>query len=199
MSAKKNVLASIIVSLIIGVLLGALLILLAGILDVSFLIKWTLIIIGIITIIGNVPSLVNGILNVNRASGIIDLIFAIVGIVLGIMMIFMQGTVMTVILAVYLIAFPIVRIILSGKDGWRDQIKKEWIKILIGALSLAFLPAIIAAADAVVSTIILVSGCVVIGISVIFFVISLISYVKTCKAISDAAHIEIKAEETDAE
>lgn len=199
MSAKKNVLASIIVSLIIGVLLGALLILLAGILDVSFLIKWTLIIIGIITIIGNVPSLVNGILNVNRASGIIDLIFAIVGIILGVMMIFMQGTVMTVILAVYLIAFPIVRIILSGKDGWRDQIKKEWIKILIGALSLAFLPAIIAAADAVVSTIILVSGCVVIGLSVIFFAISLVSYIKACKQLEDAAPIEVEAKESDAE
>lgn len=197
MSAKKNVLSSIIVSLIIGVLLGVLLIVLSGILDVSFLIKWGLIVVGIITIISNVPSLVNGIVNISKPAGIIDLIFAIIGIALGCMMIFMQGTVITLIVSIYLIAFPIVRIVLSGKNGWKDQIKKEWIKILIGALMLAFLPGLLAAADAVVKTIILVAGWVVVALTVIFFVISLISYIKACKQLEDAAPIEVEAKDAE--
>jgi hypothetical protein len=197
MSTKKNLLASIIISLIVGVLLGMLLIILSGILDVSFLIKWSLIIIGILTIIGNIPPLVTGILNINKAAGIVDLIFSIVGIALGCMMIFMQGTVITVIVSVYLIAFPIVRIVLAGGEGWKDQIKKEWIRILIGVLLLAFLPALLAAADSVVSLVILIAGWAVIGVSVILFALSLVSYIKAVKIAEAEAPIEVKAEETE--
>lgn len=199
MSNKKNVLANIIISLIIGVILGTLLVVLSSILDVSFLIKWGLIVVGIITIISNVPSLVNGIVNITKTAGIIDLIFSILGIVLGCMMIFMQGTVITVIVSVYLIAFPIVRIILAGAAGWKDQIKKEWIKMLIGVLLLVFLPGLLAAADSVVSLLILIAGWVVIGLSVLFFVLSLVSYIKAVKNVEAAAPVETTAEETTAE
>lgn len=199
MSAKKNLLSSIIVSLIIGVLLGVLLIVLSSILDVSFLIKWGLIVVGIITIISNIPSLVNGIVNINKMAGVIDLIFAIIGIVLGCMMIFMQGTVITVIVSAYLIVFPIVRIILAGKESWKDQIKKEWIKILIGALMLVFLPGLLAAADAVVKTIILIAGWVVVALSILFFAISLVSYISACKKLDESAPIEVEAEENKTE
>ena len=199
MSNKKNVLANIIISLIIGVILGTLLVVLSSILDVSFLIKWGLIAVGIITIISNVPSLVNGIVNITKAAGIIDLIFSILGIVLGCMMIFMQGTVITVIVSIYLIAFPIVRIILAGAAGWKDQIKKEWIKMLIGVLLLVFLPGLLAAADSVVSLLILIAGWVVIGLSVLFFLLSLVSYIKAVKNVEAAAPVETTAEETTAE
>ena len=199
MSNKKNVLANIIISLIIGVILGTLLVVLSSILDVSFLIKWGLIAVGIITIISNVPSLVNGIVNITKAAGIIDLIFSILGIVLGCMMIFMQGTVITVIVSIYLIAFPIVRIILAGAAGWKDQIKKEWIKMLIGVLLLVFLPGLLAAADSVVSLLILIAGWVVIRLSVLFFLLSLVSYIKAVKNVEAAAPVETTAEETTAE
>jgi len=196
MSTKKNLLANIIISLIIGVLLGTLIIVLSSVLAFSDLLKWGLIIVGVITIISNIPSLVNGILNITKASGIVDLIFAIVGIALGCMMIFMQGTVITVIVSVYLIAFPIVRIILAGGEGWKDQIKKEWIRILIGALLLAFLPALTNAANDAFSIILLIAGWVVIGISVLLFVLSLVSYIKAAKKVEAAAPVETTAEDT---
>lgn len=199
MSAKKNVLANIIISLVIGVILGVLLVALSTFLDVSFLIYWGLVVVGILTIISNIPALVNGIMNVNKASGIVDLIFSILGIVLGLMMIFVQGTVITVIVAVYLIAMPVVRIVLAGNAGWKDQIKREWIKMLIGVLLLVFLPGLLAAADTVVKTIILIAGWVVIGLSVIFFVLSLISYLTASKKVADAAPVETTAEENKAE
>ncbi len=196
MSNKKSILANIIISLIIGVLLGTLLVVLAGVLEFSDLLKWGLIFVGIIVIIANIPGLVQGILNITKASGIIDLIFSVLGIVLGCMMIFMQGTVVTVLVAVYLIAFPIVRIILA-RGGWKDQIKKEWVRILIGALLLAFLPALMGAANDVFNLILMIAGYVVIGLSVLLFVLSLVSYIKATKKAAAAAPIETTAEETE--
>ena len=194
MSAKKNVLANIIISLIIGVILGTLLVILSSILPISLLITWGLIIVGIITIISNVPALVTGIMNIKKAQGIIDMIFAVLGIILGAMMIFMQNEVITIILAAYLIVFPIVRIILARK-GWKDQIKEEWVKILIGALLLTFLPALTNAANDVFGLILLIAGWVVIGLSVLLFVLSLISYILAAKKVDTNNTVETTAEE----
>ena len=180
MLSKKNVLANIIISLIIGIVLGSVLVVLSSVLAFSDLLKWGLIIIGIITIISNVPGLVNGILNIKAVAGIIDLIFSVVGIVLGCMMIFNQGTIVTVIVAIYLIIFPIVRIVIA-RSNWKDQIKEEWAKILIGCLLLAFLPALTNAANDAFGLVLLIAGWVVIALSVIFFGISLFSYIRAAK------------------
>ncbi len=183
-----------IISLIIGVILGAVLVVLSSVLSFSDLLFWGLVIVGVLTIISNVPGLINGIMNIKKAQGIIDLIFSIIGIVLGFMMIFMQGSVVTIILAAYLIVFPIVRIILSRK-GWKDQIKEEWVKILIGALLLAFLPGITNAANDVFGIILNIAGWVVIGLSVLLFVLSLVSYIMAAKKAKEDAPIETTAEE----
>jgi hypothetical protein len=180
MLTKKSVLANIIISLIIGLVLGTVLVVLSSVLAFSDLLKWGLIIVGIITIISNVPGLVNGILNIKTVAGIIDLIFSVVGIVLGCMMIFNQGTIVTVIVAIYLIVFPIIRIVIA-RSNWKDQIKEEWAKILIGCLLLAFLPALTSAANDAFGLILLVAGWVVIALSVIFFAASLISYISAAK------------------
>jgi hypothetical protein len=184
MPTKKNVLANIIVSLIIGVILGTILVVLASVLNFKDLIYWGLIIVGIITVISNIAPFVNGIMNIKTTQGVIDLIFATLGIVLGAMMIFMQGTVLgdilPVILAVYLIIIPVIRIALA-RAAWKDQIKKEWVRILIGVLIIAFLPAIFGAISDVFTLVLLIAGYGVIGISVLLFVLSLISYISASK------------------
>lgn len=195
MSKKKNVLANIITSLVMGVILGALLVVLASVLDVFFLIKWGLIIVGIIIILSNIPSLINGIVNINKKEGIVDVILSALGMLLGCGMIFKQDTVITVIVAAYLIIFPVVRIALSGKNGWRDQVKKEWIKMLIGVLLLMFLPALLSTANTVVKLIILISGWGVIGLSVIFFALSMTSYIIANKKSAADAPIETTADD----
>ena len=194
MSNKKNLLASIIVSLIIGVVFGVLLILMSSYFEISVLLKWALIITGIIVIFTNISPLVNGIMNIGSVSGIVDVIFAILGIVLGGMMIFNHGAVITVIVSVYLIAFPIIRIFLSG--DWKNRIKSEWLRLLIGVLLLVFLPTIFDVANIVGKTIILISGWAVIGISVLLFTLSLISYIMASKnKNSSDDFIEVSAEE----
>ena len=184
MPTKKNVLANIIVSLIIGVILGAVLVILASVLTFGALLYWGLVIIGIITIISNVAPLINGIMNIKTAQGVLDLVFATLGIILGIMLVFMQGTVLgeilPVVLAIYLIVFPVIRIILA-KSAWKDQIKKEWVRILIGVLVIAFLPAIFGAMGDVFTLVLLIAGYGVIGISILLFVLSLVSYLSASK------------------
>lgn len=179
MSLKKKILANMIISLMIGVVLGVLIVLLAGILDVSFIIKWALIVTGIIVIISNIPSLVTSIMSIKTVAGIVGLIMSVLGIALGAMMIFMQNEIITAIVAVYLIAFPIVSIVLSG--DWKNAVKSEWIKILIGVLLIVFLPAILGAADTIVYVIMLVAGWGTVGVSVILFLLSLIAWLKAVK------------------
>ena len=179
MSTKKNVLANIIISLIIGVILGAILVVLSSVLSFGDLLYWGLIVIGILTVISNIAPFVNGIMNLKNAQGILDFVFAAFGIVLGLMLIFAQGTILgkilPIILAIYLIVIPALRVVLA-KSAWKDQIKKEWVRILIGVLIIAFLPAIFGAMADVFTLVLLIAGYGVIGVSVLLFVLSLVSY-----------------------
>lgn len=187
MTIKKHVLASIIISLVIGLLIGVVLLALAGNLDVSFIIRWGLIITGIIVIISDIPSLIYGIMNIKTPRGIFDVISAILGIGLGCMMIFMQGTVITVIVSVYLVALPIVRVLFA--ENKMDCLKEEWVRILIGILLLVFLPALLNAADTIVYYVLLIAGWAAIVISVLSFLVSLISFIKQEKKANEGTII----------
>ena len=187
MTIKKHVLASIIISLVIGLLIGVVLLALAGNLDVSFIIRWGLIITGIIVIISDIPSLIYGIMNIKTPRGIFDVISAVLGIGLGCMMIFMQGTVITVIVSVYLVALPIVRVLFA--ENKMDCLKEEWVRILIGILLLVFLPALLNAADTIVYYVLLIAGWAAIVISVLSFLVSLISFIRHEKKASEGTII----------
>lgn len=187
MTIKKHVLASIIISLVIGLLIGVVLLALAGNLDVSFIIRWGLIITGIIVIISDIPSLIYGIMNIKTPRGIFDVISAVLGIGLGCMMIFMQGTVITVIVSVYLVALPIVRVLFA--ENKMDCLKEEWVRILIGILLLVFLPALLNAADTIVYYVLLIAGWAAIVISVLSFLVSLISFIKQEKKANEGTII----------
>lgn len=179
MSLKKSVLASIIVSLIFGVLLGVLLLVIANNVAATDLIKWAMIITGIIIVISNIPSLVAGIVNVTNKEGIVDLIFSVLGIILGCMMIFMHNAVISILVAIYLIIFPIIRVILAPEKG--NQLKKEWLKILIGVLVWVFLPGLMGAANDIVKLLVTIAAWVIIGLTVVSFVISLVTFISSAR------------------
>ena len=175
-SQKKLILTKMIVSLIFGVLFGAALILIGNVVSVSSLIKWAIIIAGVVVIISNIPSLISGIVNVNEKKGIVELIFSGLGILMGLIMVFMHNDVITAIVAVYLVIIPVVEIILS-KDK-KNTLKGEWLRILTGVLLIIFLPAIFGAADTIFKVVLMVCGIAFIGLSVISFLISLYGFLK---------------------
>ena len=175
-SQKKLILTKMIISLVFGLLFGGALLLINSLVSVTSLIKWAIIIAGVIVTISNIPALISGIVNINEKQGLIEFIFSALGVIMGLFMVFMHNEVITVIVAVYLIIIPVVEIILS-KDRL-NTLKGEWLRILIGALLVVFIPAIFSAADAIFSVILTVCAIAVIALSVISFLISLYGFLK---------------------
>lgn len=172
---KKKLLVARIVSMIIGILLGVLLLVLGNILKpstIDTIIKWGIIIYGIIIIIGNIPGLVSGIANINKGAGIFDLICSILGIALGVAMIFYQGGILVALVAIYLIIFPLIRVLLAEKKG--EQFKRELVRMVLGAVLLVFLPALMNAAFTVVHLLLVIAGWVVIGLSALLGIIEIV-------------------------
>ena len=157
---KKQLLAKIIVSTISSILLGLLLILLPILLPVSKLISIVFIVLGVITIINYIPSLISGIRNISTPDGVGEVISALLGIAIGVVMIFYQGIMLTVLAAIFLIALPLLRILLA-KDRMA-ALRSEILRIILGIVLIAFLPALIGAMDLIVKIILIAIGSIII-------------------------------------
>ena len=172
---KKHLIVARVVVMVIGILLGVLLLVLGGILTpdtVANIIKWGLIIYGILIIIGNVPGLISGIANVNKPAGVFDLVCSILGVGLGVAMIFYQGTILVVLVAVYLIVFPLIRVCIAGQK--MEQFKRELLRMILGVVLLIFLPSLVGAAFTLVHLLLVIGGWVVIALSALFGVIEIV-------------------------
>ena len=194
---KKNLLVARIVVMVIGILVGVLLLVLGSILKpstVATIIHWGLIIYGIIIVISNIPGLISGIANVNKAAGVFDLICSILGIALGAAMIFYQGSILVALVAIYLIVFPVVRVLMAEQKV--EQLKREALRIALGVVLLVFVPALLDAAFTLVHLLLLIAGWAVIALSAIFGVIEIvrISMAKEIKA-PENGHVYVDFEE----
>lgn len=194
---KKNLLVARIVVMVIGILVGVLLLVLGSILKpstVATIIHWGLIIYGIIIVIGNIPGLISGIANVNKAAGVFDLICSILGIALGAAMIFYQGSILVALVAVYLIVFPLVRVLLADQKA--EQFKRELLRIVLGVVLLVFVPSLVGAAFTLVHLLLVIGGWIVIALSTIFGVIEIVR-IATAKEIQapENGHIYVDFEE----
>ena len=192
-SLKKNLLIARIAVMVIGVLVGVLLLVLGALLQpstVATIVHWGLIIYGVLIVIGNIPGLISGIANVNRAAGVFDLICSLLGIGLGVAMICYQGSVLVGLVAIYLIVFPLIRVLLA--DQKVEQLKREVLRMVLGVVLLVFVPSLVGAAFQLVHLLLVICGWVVIGMSVLFGVIEIIR-IATAKEIrvSPAEHVVV--------
>ena len=192
-SLKKNLLIARIAVMVIGVLVGGLLLVLGALLQpstVATIVHWGLIIYGVLIVIGNIPGLISGIANVNRAAGVFDLICSLLGIGLGVAMICYQGSVLVGLVAIYLIVFPLIRVLLA--DQKVEQLKREALRMVLGVVLLVFVPFLVGAAFQLVHLLLVICGWVVIGMSVLFGVIEIIR-IATAKEIrvSPAEHVVV--------
>ena len=172
---KKNLLVARIAVMVIGILVGVLLLVLGGILTpetIGTIIKWGLIIYGIIIIIGNIPGLISGIANVSKAAGVFDLICSVLGIALGVAMIFYQGSILVALVAVYLLVFPLIRVLLATQKV--EQLKRELLRIILGVVLLVFVPSLVGAAYTLVHLLLVIGGWVVIALATLFGVIEIV-------------------------
>ncbi len=196
---KKSVLAEIIISLVFGLIFGGLLLFLAT-LGADTIIKWVLIIAGIIIVATNIAPLIRGVVNLvhKEKGGLFDTIVSAIAIALGVLLIIKHGgmlaLIINILLAVYLIVLPIIRIIIAPSK--KEQLSKEWLRILIGAILLAFLPLILDASNTIFSIILTIAGVVVLVLTILSFALSLVAYIKASKKTEDAP-VEVEAEATE--
>ena len=194
---KKNLLVARIAVMVIGILVGVLLLVLGGILTpetIGTIIKWGLIIYGIIIIIGNIPGLISGIANVSKAAGVFDLICSVLGIALGVAMIFYQGSILVALVAVYLIVFPLIRVLLATQKV--EQLKRELLRIILGVVLLVFVPSLVGAAYTLVHLLLVIGGWVVIALATLFGVIEIVRIAKAREVKTpENGHIYVDFEE----
>lgn len=196
---KKSVLTEIIVSLVFGLIFGGLLLFLAT-LGADTIIKWVLIIAGIIIVATNIAPLIRGIVNLvhKEKGGLFDTIVSAIAIALGVLLIVKHGgmlaLIINILLAVYLIVLPIIRIIIAPSK--KEQLAKEWLRILIGAILIVFLPVILGATNTIVNIILTIAGVVVLVLTVLSFALSLVAYIKASKK-TEEAPVEVEAEATE--
>jgi hypothetical protein len=172
---KKHLIVARVVVTVISILVGVLLLVLGGILTpdtVANIIKWGLIIYGILIIIGNVPGLISGIANVQKPAGVFDLICSILGVGLGVALIFYQGSILVALVAIYLIVFPLIRVLMASKKV--EQLKRELLRIVLGVLLLVFVPNWTEAISNILQILFFVCGGAVILLSLTFGIIEIV-------------------------
>ena len=120
---------------LLGGLLGGLLILLST----DLLLKIIFVVMGAVTILSAIPSLLLGMTYTSERAGKLALLSAVVSIAMGIVLIFWHSSIIMLVAGIYFLLFPILEILLA-KDRLR-QFKSELPKIIIGVVLLVFGPA----------------------------------------------------------
>lgn len=155
-----------------GVLTFALLGLLSGllliVLPVELLLKIVFVIVGIVTVVSNLPGLIVGLSNIGDRVGQVSLVLSLISVILGVLMIFFHSSVLMILVGVYLLILPLVEILLSKNRG--AQLRAELPKLILGVVLLVVGPA------RTVAVLFDVAGWIIVTLTVIYLVAMLISY-----------------------
>ncbi|MBQ9806608.1 MAG: hypothetical protein IJW49_08910 [Clostridia bacterium] len=151
-------------------LLGGLLGLLLILLPTDLLMKIIFVVMGAVTILSAIPSLVLGLTLSNDQAGKLSLVSAILSMVMGILLIFWHNTILMVVIGVYFLLFPVLEILLA-RDRLR-QFKSEIPKLIIGVVLLVFGPA------ETLDLLFDVVGWIVLGLTALSMLITVITFVK---------------------
>ena len=108
-NSKQTTLASILIFACLGLLTGMLLILI----PTDFLIKVIFIVMGILTVVYNIPGFVAGLVSIQTRMGLVTMLLSLVSIATGLLMIFWHSELLMLFLGAYMVIFPLVEILLS--------------------------------------------------------------------------------------
>ena len=162
-SVKRSALTGALIYTVFGVLAGLLLLLVSP----SFLIWLAFVIMGVVTVISNIPGVIMGLMSINRPSGIVTLILSALSVVFGIMMIFWHEDILMIVVGVYMILLPILDVILAKDHG--AQLKAELPKLIIGVVLVILGPA------GTFDILFDIAGAVVIALSLLYLVSVILS------------------------
>ena len=166
MDTKKYVLSSIITSAIFGIILGVLLL----VIPTDFLLNVVFIIMGIVTILNNIPTFTMGIVTFSTFEGKVSFFTSLLSMVIGFVMIFWRIKLLLYVLGAYLILMPVIDILFAEKKV--ERLKAEIPKLILGAVMLLLGPA--QSLDILFD----IAGWVVIALTVIYVISMMITMKK---------------------
>lgn len=154
----KYALTSILISGLLGVGLGLFLILV----NISFLMGIIFIIIGILTVFNNLPSLIFSLFDLKTNEGKIMLVLSFFATAIGVAMIFFHNWILMIVLGIYFIFIPLLRLLLSQRH--QELVGEELPKMILGVVMLLLGPA------SMMSILFRVAGIAVIALSAVYMV-----------------------------
>ncbi len=162
MDSNKYLWSSVIVFALLGVLAGILLLAIPAelLLDIIFVIM------GIVTVISNVPGFAMGVMHFATLEGKISTVLSLISCVVGFVMIFWHTEYLMFFLGAYLILMPLIEVLFS-KTKWA-RFKAELPKLILGAVMILVGP------FKTLEVLLDVAGWVIIGLTVIYVVSVLI-------------------------
>ena len=120
---------------ILGVLVGVLLIAI----PTGFLLSLVFVLMGIMTVIFNLPPFLGALAKNDEPGNRSTLILSSISLAIGILLIFWHTSLLMIVLGVYMIAFPIIRIVQAADRA--EKTKKELPRLILGAVLLILGPA----------------------------------------------------------
>lgn len=120
---------------VLGVLAGILLI----VLDTHLLLRVAFIIMGVLTVVTQLPSAVTGLLHLSEKGGKLLFASSAVSVLFGFLMIFWHSALLTVLLGIYMILLPLILILTDRRKG--ERLKQELPRILLGVVLVLIGPA----------------------------------------------------------
>lgn len=156
---QQSALTGALVYLALGVIAGILLISI----PTAFLLNLVFMIMGVVTIVFNLPTLLMALSTADSAIGKTTLVLSAVSVLVGFLMIFWHSSLLMILLGVYMIAMPIIRIV-QALDR-ETQLKAELPKLILGAVLILLGPA------SLLDILFDVAGAVIIVFSIVYFVL----------------------------
>lgn len=133
--SKKYAWSGILTVTVVGLLVGLLLLLL----NASLLIKIVFVILGIITVLSNIPGITMGLMNLDSKEGKMELIVSLISGVVGFLMIFWHSAILMLLLGIYMLVLPLIKLLASADKGAR--LRSELPKMILGVVLILVGPA----------------------------------------------------------
>ena len=157
---KRYFFTRLLLTAVVGVALGVLLLVLRPYAREIFDIL--LIVMGLLTVVANLPPLVMSIASIKRPGEWINLAVAALSVLFGVLLMLLRGELFLLLLGVFFILLPLLRVILVEEHG--KQLRRELPKMLMGV---ALITLSLAEWE---RTTLLVLGIAVIACSILYFV-----------------------------
>lgn len=157
--SKKYVLSSIITSAIFGIILGVLLLALP-VIEIVF------VIVGIATILTNIPTFTFALVTIRTPEGKAAFFTSLLSLVFGFLIIFCHQTLLVFFLGAYLIVMPLIDVLFAKEK--LDRFKAELPKLILGAVMILIGPA------QSMEILFDIAGWVIIGLTAVYSIVMLI-------------------------